>query len=127
MVLLNEIAKRFARGSGFKITHSSFGNPKDGGFFQLQNHEHGTPFKPRHPPMMLQLIDQIISVRKGAYDLQGAFIFYDTTGRISSRHHLTAHSNGAVSLDANNLTHAELAYALRHAKRLQKIMRSVTR
>ncbi len=130
MVLPNvaEIAERFAKRTNFKIVTRAFGKPEDGGFFELRNYRghgptHGALHRKGEYHLMLHLVHQVGGTKGG--ELTGRFVFSKKPWGPAARNNpsVTAHPDGTITLEADKLTHAELAFALKHVKTLQEVMR----
>ena len=120
---VSEIAHRFAARTNFKIVVENFGRPEDGGFFELRNYRgrgptHGALHTKGEHHLKLHLVHQIGS------ELIGEFMFSKKSWSPTARNlpSVIAHPDGTVTLQADNLTHAELVFALKHVKTLQRIM-----
>ncbi len=124
---ITEIAKRFASKTNFEIEHIHEPNPADGGISILRNYRrpgktHGKPFTRSEPRLRLHLVRQVGSGPNTG--LWGEFTILAKKGKFPTHRqsNVIAHPDGTVTLKANNLTHKELAFALRHVMTLQRAM-----
>ncbi len=124
MIPVDKVAKRFENRTSFKIRHQDVGAPEDGGFAQLHNYDWRTdlPFRKGEPAVSAHIVYQLAG--KGKLNRQVDFMFQGKEKKLSksNTHTVIAHADGTVSIDVNNLTHGELAFALKHARTVQRIM-----
>lgn len=120
MISTRQLALKFERRTNFKVT--SRPRKGEGNFFELRNHVHGEPRKAGEPPMMLHLVTEWSGNK--VVKLNALLSFHYPPGDFAHGgiHMVTAHHDGTLTLEGKKLTPKEVAFALRHAKILHKIM-----
>ena len=116
MVNTRQIARAFTRKTNFRV------KVNDGGFAELRNHVFGKPIRESEPAVTLHLVKHWKS-GKGT-GLRGDFTFYRRPGYQGDLNPtVTAHDDGTFTVKADGVSHKELAFALKHARTLQRIMK----
>ncbi len=112
-----EIAKAFERRTNFKV------RVVDGSFVELRNHKYRVPKKAGEPPMILHLMPE--APHGDIIGYKGIFFFHRRPGESGTNDMITAQHDERLAISAEKLTQKELAYALRHARILHRIIRAI--